>query len=116
MNFNRRDFLVTATATAGAFLLPFGPVRAATAKYIRYSATSDEGKAMLRSYATAVQKMVALPPDHPHNWFRNAFVHFMDCPHGNWWFYVWHRGFIGYFEETVRKYSDNPNFAFPYWD
>ncbi|KAA0585201.1 tyrosinase family protein (plasmid) [Azospirillum oryzae] len=116
MNFSRRDFLASTAAVAGASMLPFAPARAATAKYIRYSATSDEGKAMLRSYATAVQRMVNLPPDHPHNWFRNAFVHFMDCPHGNWWFYVWHRGYLGYFEETVRKYSDNPNFAFPYWD
>src|SRR5262249_5730965 len=31
-------------------------------------------------------------------------------------FYVWHRGFVGFFEETVRHYSGNPDFAFPYWD
>jgi tyrosinase len=42
--------------------------------------------------------MLNLPADHPQNWFRNAFVHLMDCPHGNWWFYVWHRGYLGYFE------------------
>lgn len=117
MNFTRRDFMACTAAIAGASMLPFGPARAATAKFIRYSATSDEGKAMLRSYAVAVRRMVDLPPEHPHNWFRNAFVHFMDCPHGNWWFYVWHRGYLGYFEETVRKYSDKPDsFAFPYWD
>ncbi|MCG5240190.1 tyrosinase family protein [Azospirillum doebereinerae] len=78
--------------------------------------TSEQGKAMLKSYAVAIEKMVNLPPTHPHNWFRNAFVHFMDCPHGNWWFYVWHRGYVGFFEQTVRSLSSNPNFAFPYWD
>jgi len=71
---------------------------------------------MLKSYAIAVDKMLKLPPEHPHNWFRNAFVHLMDCPHGNWWFYVWHRGYLGFFEQTVRKLSGNPAFAVPYWD
>jgi tyrosinase len=40
----------------------------------------------------------------------------MDCPHGNWWFYVWHRGYVGYFEQTIRALSGDDNFAMPYWD
>jgi len=121
MSLSRRDFLVTSAAATGAAALPFAPAWAAPApsapaKYTRYNATSVQGKAMLKSYAVAIEKMLKLPPQHPHNWFRNAFVHFMDCPHGNWWFYVWHRGYLGYFEQTVRLLSGNPNFAFPYWD
>ena len=57
---------------------------------------------MLASYAKGVEAMLKLPADHPQNWFRNAFVHLMDCPHGNWWFYVWHRGYVGYFEHGIR--------------
>ncbi|HKP05422.1 MAG TPA: tyrosinase family protein [Chthoniobacterales bacterium] len=38
------------------------------------------------------------------------------APHGNWWFYVWHRGYLGYFEETIRNLSGDPTFAIPYWD
>ncbi len=113
--YNRRDFLVTTAAAAGAAALPSAPALAA-ATYTRYDATSVQGQAMLAAYATAIKAMLKLPPDHPHNWFRAAFVHLMDCPHGNWWFYVWHRGFIGYWETVVRKYSGNPKFAFPYWD
>ncbi|NDE35441.1 MAG: tyrosinase family protein [Gammaproteobacteria bacterium] len=60
--------------------------------------------------------MLGLPPDHPQNWFRNAFIHFLDCPHGNWWFYVWHRGYLGTFEQTIRKLSGDREFAIPYWD
>ncbi|HWO22471.1 MAG TPA: tyrosinase family protein [Kofleriaceae bacterium] len=60
--------------------------------------------------------MLALPASDPRNWFRNSFVHFMDCPHGNWWFYVWHRGYIGYLEETIRSLSEDPMFTLPYWD
>src|ERR1700722_5663552 len=112
---SRRRFLETTAAIAGASALPLMPARAA-AKYTRYDATSAKGQAMLKSYAVAVQKMMALPPGHPHNWFRNAFAHTLDCPHHNWWFFVWHRGFLGWFERTVRLYSGNPDFALPYWD
>jgi tyrosinase len=95
--------------------LPTVAARAA-AKYTRYSVTSPEGQKMLASYAKGVEAMLKLPPEHPQNWFRNAFVHLMDCPHGNWWFYVWHRGFVGYFEQTIRKLSGDDSFAIPFWD
>ncbi len=113
--YNRRDFLVTTAAAAGAAALLPAPAQAA-ATYTRYDATSMQGQAMLGDYAKAITAMLKLPPDDPHNWFRAAFIHLMDCPHGNWWFYVWHRGFMGYWETAVRKYSGNPSFAFPYWD
>jgi tyrosinase len=86
------------------------------ARYRRYNVTSPEGRQMLRSYARGVSAMLRLPANHPQNWFRNAFIHMMDCPHGNWWFYVWHRGYIGYFEQTIRALSNDPQFALPYWD
>lgn len=117
MNFRytRRDFLTTVAIAAGAAALPFAPARAA-AKYTRYSVTSPEGQKMLASYAKGVEAMLKLPADHPQNWFRNAFIHLMDCPHGNWWFYVWHRGYLGNFERTIRTLSGDDNFALPYWD
>jgi tyrosinase len=111
----RRDFLATAAAAAGAAALPFTPSRAA-AKYTRYNVTSPAGQRMLASYAKGVDAMLKLPADNPQNWFRNAFVHLMDCPHGNWWFYVWHRGYVGYFEQTIRALSGDDTFAMPYWD
>jgi tyrosinase len=109
---NRRAFLKT---TAAAAALPAISI-AKPATYRRYNVMSKEGQAALASYAKGVQAMLELKPDHPHNWFRNAFVHFMDCPHGNWWFYVWHRGYVGYFEQTIRTLSKDPKFAIPYWD
>ena len=111
----RRHFLATAAAAACATALPLTPVRAA-AKYRRHNVTSPEGQKMLASYAKGVEAMLKLPPDNPQNWFHNAFVHLMDCPHGNWWFYVWHRGYLGYFERTIRALSGDANFAIPYWD
>jgi tyrosinase len=109
----RRALLAAMAATAAA--LPAKPAFAA-AKYKRCIVTSPEGKKALASYARGVEAMLKLPADHPHNWFRNAFVHLMDCPHGNWWFYVWHRGYLGYFEQTIRALSGDADFALPYWD
>jgi tyrosinase len=111
--FTRRELLGAMAATAVA--LPIKPALAA-AKYKRCNVTSTEGRKALVSYAKGVEAMLRLPANHPHNWFRNAFVHLMDCPHGNWWFYVWHRGYLGYFEQTIRSLSGDANFALPYWD
>lgn len=112
---SRRAFIAGSTCLAGSLSLPFKAM-AQTAPAIRYEANSPQGQQMLKSYAVAIKKMLALPTDHPHNWFRIAFIHYMDCPHGNWWFYVWHRGYIGYVEQIIRHYSGNPSFALPYWD
>ncbi|MGK9235006.1 tyrosinase family protein [Inquilinus limosus] len=111
----RRDVLAAAAAAAGAAAMSLRPARAA-AKYTRPNVTSPAGQKMLASYARGVKEMLKLPPDHPQNWFRNAFIHMMDCPHGNWWFYAWHRGYIGYFERTIRALSGDETFALPYWD
>jgi tyrosinase len=114
---SRRRFLETTAIAATATMLPLGHALGQTKpKYTRYNVLSTGGKKALASYARAIGKMLALPPDHPQNWLRNAFIHFMDCPHGNWWFYVWHRGYLGYFEETIRNLSGDPTFAIPYWD
>ncbi|WP_186115652.1 tyrosinase family protein [Burkholderia gladioli] len=123
-NTTRRDFLMTAGAAVGASMLMLNGKRvfaeeaanAAAARYRRYNVTSADGQRMLRSYARGIAAMLALPATHPQNWFRNAFIHMMDCPHGNWWFYVWHRGYIGYFEQTIRNLSGDASFALPYWD
>lgn len=122
----RRTFLKTsAAAAAGAASVPLTTNAAARtffyptpqkAKYTRYNCTSPQGQQALYSYSKAINTMLSLPANHPQNWFRNTFIHLMDCPHGNWWFYVWHRGYIGYFEETIRNLSGDPNFAIPYWD
>lgn len=113
----RRIFVKTGIAAIGATALPYAPAYPQlAAKFTRHNATTDEGKKALASYAKGVEAMLKLPADHPQNWFRNAFVHLMDCPHGNWWFYVWHRAYLGYFEETIRSLSGDDTFAMPYWD
>jgi tyrosinase len=116
---SRRDILAGGATLMGAAVLPHSLSLASAAKssrWRRYNVTSVEGQQMLASYGVAIAAMLKLPPTDPRNWYRIAFTHYHDCPHGNWWLYPWHRGYTGLVERIVRAFSGNPNFAFPYWD
>ena len=88
----------------------------APAKWRRYNVASAEGQMMLGHYQTAIAAMLKLPPSDPRSWYRTALVHYLDCPHGNWWLFPWHRALTGWTEQIVRKMSGFEAFAFPYWD
>lgn len=114
---SRRRFLVS-TAAVGAAAVAGGfpaPARA-NATYRRKNVVDIGAAKDLEAYQEAVWAMLALPPDDPRNWYRLAMVHLIDCPHGNWWFFPWHRGFIGWFERICRDLSGKADFALPYWD
>jgi tyrosinase len=113
----RRRFLATSTlALTTANLLP-SMAAAQAAKYRRWEITDPlMPPRVLDSYKKGIRAMLNLPPTDPRNWYRNAFTHVFDCPHGNWWFLVWHRGYLGWLEQTLRSLSGDPEFALPYWD
>jgi tyrosinase len=58
----------------------------------------------------------------PLSWVGFAEVHgsfavgFNLCPHGNWYFLPWHRGYIRMYEVAARALTGNNEFAMPYWD
>ncbi len=114
----RRRFLAMAAASVAASACPVRLAEAQpSAKYLRRNLTAPGfPPKVLASYSKAITAMLKLPPTDPRNWYRNAFVHTLDCPHGNWWFPVWHRGYLGYFERTCRELSGDPTFALPFWD
>ncbi|MFL5180752.1 MAG: tyrosinase family protein [Microvirga sp.] len=114
---SRRDFLSTTGAALAAAVLPSGSaVAQSPAKHRRVNVSSPEAGQVLASYKKAIRAMLALPPSDPRNWYRQSLVHTLDCPHGNWWFLVWHRGYVGWFEQICRELSGDPQFALPYWD
>ncbi|SFW26062.1 tyrosinase family protein [Nitrosovibrio sp. Nv17] len=117
---SRREFLRTTAAAAtalGAASLPFGRSHAqGRARYRRLNVLDPAARRSLAGYRKAIARMLQLPASDPRNWYRLALTHTMDCPHGNWWFLVWHRGYIGWFEEICRELSGDPEFALPYWD
>ena len=117
---SRREFLATAAAVGATAAFPYGPAGAgqpqATYRRRNLSGTDPETQRAIASYKNAIWAMLALPPSDPCNWYRIALTHSLDCVHGNWWFFVWHRGYLGWFEQICRKQSGDPNFALPYWD
>ncbi len=114
----RRRFLAMVAASVAASAYPFRTASGqVTAKFLRRNLSAPGFPAkVLKSYAKAISAMLKLPPTDPRNWYRNAFIHTLDCPHGNWWFPVWHRGYLGWFERTCRDLSGDPDFALPFWD
>lgn len=67
-------------------------------------------------YKAAVTAMRALPSSDPRNWTRQATIHDNFCPHGNWFFFPWHRIYLHNFENICRKLTNEPTFGLPYWD
>ena len=111
----RRAFLGTSAAALGAGALHAAP--APSPRFRRFEITDPAmPPRVLESYAKGITEMLRRPPSDPLNWYRNAFLHVFDCPHGNWWFLVWHRAYIGWFERKIRELSGDPEFALPYWD
>ena len=113
---SRRAFLATGAAAGAAALSPGVGLAQASARYRRLNVSNPQAARVLESYKRAITAMLKLLPTDPRNWYRLALIHTVDCPHGNWWFLPWHRGFIGWFEQICRELSDDPDFALPYWD
>lgn len=77
---------------------------------------------IVQTYRDAVGIMKAKPASDPFSWVSLAMIHGTDpdtyhfCPHGDWYFLPWHRAFTTMYEGIVRKLTNNPSFAMPYWD
>jgi tyrosinase len=113
---SRREALTGALALS---IAPWGRAHNATGAgpFVRRSVTgTDLVPTTLASYNRAIRAMLALPPSDPRNWYRQALIHLLDCPHANWWFLPWHRGYLFHFEDICRQLSGDPEFALPFWD
>lgn len=82
----------------------------------RESAHSPRSQSAIASYRRAVRNMLDRPPSDPLNWYRQALIHILDCPHDNWWFLPWHRGYLHRFEQICAAASGDSVFALPFWD
>ena len=114
---SRRKILAGAATLASTALFLPRRATAAAAKYRRWNISDPNcPPRVLYSYKKAIRAMLALPPTDPRNWYRYTLIHTLDCPHGNWWFLPWHRGYVGWFEQICRELSGDPEFSLPYWD
>jgi tyrosinase len=67
-------------------------------------------------YRTAVRAMKNLYPNDRRNWTRQAEIHLNYCPHGNWFFFPWHRAYLFQFEKICQRLTGDPTFGLPYWN
>src|SRR5207249_538665 len=114
---NMRAFLYMLAVAAGAVaiaVLPSGPEQAeggkkAPAIRVRKNITSLNAKSPeIVAFKKAIEKMKELNTKDPadaRGWAAQAKVHgtaaqgFLDCKHGSWQFFPWHRAYLFYFEE-----------------
>lgn len=83
---------------------------------VRQSATSPSASSAVQRYASAVQKMKALPATDPRNWQNQAKIHDNFCPHTNWYFLPWHRAYLFFFEQICQDVLGDASFRLPYWN
>lgn len=124
---NRRRFIVGAGVAGTCVLFGSSPLfsmnptlpaaRSGVARFTRLDVSAqDFPVGILQDYSNAIATMLSLPPQDPRNWYRQALVHLLDCPHINWWFLPWHQVYLGWFEKICRDLSGNSAFALPYWN
>ncbi len=75
----------------------------------------------LATYRDFVGIMRSRSPNSRVSWVGFANQHgdannFKYCPHGDWYFLPWHRGFVEMYEKAAASLTSNPGFAMPYWD
>lgn len=97
-------------------LTPVGSQKDLNAMVSRSRVDSFNGVRAMDDLRQAVALMLKLPPEDPRNWYRQALIHVLDCPHGNAWFFPWHRGYLYWFEAIVQKLLNKPTFALPFWE
>jgi len=112
---SRRTVLKSGTVAVGAMVFAPSILRAQGTR-VRKNMMSKGGLIDLKTYGEGVALMLALPMSDARNWYRQGMLHFIDCPHGNWWFTSWHRGYLGYLEDIIRELTQKEEFMLPYWD
>ncbi|MDP5308849.1 tyrosinase family protein [Paracoccus spongiarum] len=119
----RRALLQITAAASVAGVLPFRPARAQASLPQRRSLhemdLDDPVLVALRDFVTRMKDPAR--NGQPLSWIGFANIHgtpagFNLCPHGNWYFLPWHRGYVHMYEQAVRALTGSADFAMPYWD
>jgi tyrosinase len=119
MEWNRREFL--ATSGALATVLATGGCekilkQIANRPLRRNIANLAPNSVELATYRDGVAAMKALPASDPRSWNAQALIHQNFCPHSNWFFLPWHRGYLLSFERIIQKLTGNAQFGLPFWN
>ncbi len=125
---SRRDFLKTTAAAGSLAILSPDEVFALLQNgiFVRPNVkTLTHNSPDIIALKAGINAMRALPASNPLNWNTFANIHgapsgtgplWNTCQHGHWWFLPWHRMYLLFFERIIRKLSNQPTFAMPFWD
>jgi len=125
MRITRRKVLVQAGVIGAGLIASHLPGARALAAGMLPLRKSLQGLAwnddIVSAYRDAVGILKSKPAQDPFNWVSLASIHgdengFHYCPHGDWYFLPWHRGFTAMYERIVRFVTGYHEFAMPYWD
>lgn len=116
-NPGRRSFVKNSLATCALASLPvhaaFGQVPIGT----RLEWNDFRNTSQYHSFIHAIGRMRSNPDwSNRGSWDYWINIHINRCPHGIAYFLAWHRGYLHYFQETLRVLSGDSTLMIPYWD
>lgn len=104
---------------------PGGPARPLAALRIRQD-IAKLTDTQLSSLRRGIAVMRSRPLSDPTSWSYWANIHalpgavtdplWFQCRHGDLHFFTWHRAYLYYFEQVLRKASGDPALTLPYWN
>ncbi|HEY0790964.1 MAG TPA: tyrosinase family protein [Chthoniobacterales bacterium] len=114
---NRRKFLQIAGTAAGAlYLPPFARAQNPTVLARKDLATLTASDPTLTILKQGIAAMQARPTTDGWNWSNVASMHQNFCAHNNWYFFPWHRPYVGFLEYVIQNVTNTPSFRMPYWN
>jgi tyrosinase len=116
-NLKRRDFVAGAGAVLAMSALPFKNAYGQAGVGIRLEWNQFKTTAAYPSFINAIRMMRANTNGSDRkSWTYWSNIHVNQCPHGIAYFLAWHRGYLHYFQQTLREVSGNSSLMVPYWD
>jgi tyrosinase len=115
LNISRREF-IKQSASSIALLTVCGVTTAQTTA-LRLEWQQFKQTSQFTSFYNAIRSMRAnTNAASPNSWQYWINVHVNYCPHTAPYFLAWHRGYLYYFEQQLRKVSGDSTLMLPYWN
>lgn len=115
LKITRRAFLGGAASTLSWAAFPYMAV--AATNVIRVEWQQYKQTPQYASFLNAVRSMMAnTNANDPNSWQYWSNVHANYCPHRTPYFLAWHRGYLYYLEQQMKRITGDANFTLPYWD
>jgi tyrosinase len=114
-HFSRRAFLGTTASALSWASFPY--MAAAATPVVRVEWQQYKLTPHYVSFIDSVRVMLAnTNAADPNSWAYWTNVHVNYCPHRMPYFLAWHRGYLYYLEQQMKRICGDTSFTLPYWD